>query len=158
MLVCVPPLFFLHGWHACQCSLSQHARSRSRCVRVSCCVSPSNSSKFPCVEIDTSTYAIPQQDAVKQWIACVPPGFKFHIKAFGIFTAPDKKTPVQSMPGAVTRTLPPSLQSKSSLSLADLPQDAVEALWERFTAVLRILEDAGKLGMVRAACSCVLLQ
>lgn len=40
---------------------------------------------FPCVEIDTSTYAIPRPEQVREWMSVVPPGFKFHIKAFGLF-------------------------------------------------------------------------
>ena len=41
---------------------------------------------FPCVECDTSNYAIPTPAAVERWIKCVPKGFKFHFKAFGLFT------------------------------------------------------------------------
>jgi len=41
---------------------------------------------YPCVEIDTSTYAIPRRDAVDRWVKATPAGFLFHVKAFGIFT------------------------------------------------------------------------
>lgn len=41
---------------------------------------------FPCVECDSSNYAIPSPAAVEKWIKCVPAGFKFHFKAFGFFT------------------------------------------------------------------------
>jgi uncharacterized protein YecE (DUF72 family) len=55
------------------------------------------SRSFPCVEIDTSTYAIPRQDQVREWLAAVPKGFLFHIKAFGLF-------PSRSItPGALPR-------------------------------------------------------
>ena len=40
---------------------------------------------FPCVEVDTSTYAIPQPDVVAKWAAATPAGFTFHVKAFGLF-------------------------------------------------------------------------
>lgn len=41
---------------------------------------------FPCVECDTSNYAIPSPMRVEKWLKCVPTGFKFHFKAFGLFT------------------------------------------------------------------------
>lgn len=41
---------------------------------------------FPCVECDSSNYAIPSPAVVEKWIKCVPAGFKFHFKAFGFFT------------------------------------------------------------------------
>lgn len=41
---------------------------------------------FPCVECDTSNYAIPSPTVVEKWLKCVPAGFKFHFKAFGFFT------------------------------------------------------------------------
>lgn len=41
---------------------------------------------FPCVECDTSNYAIPRPTVVEKWLKCVPAGFKFHFKAFGFFT------------------------------------------------------------------------
>ena len=41
---------------------------------------------FPCVECDSSNYAIPSPAAVEKWLKCVPAGFKFHFKAFGFFT------------------------------------------------------------------------
>lgn len=41
---------------------------------------------FPCVECDSSNYAIPSPAAVEKWVKCVPAGFKFHFKAFGFFT------------------------------------------------------------------------
>ena len=41
---------------------------------------------FPCVECDTSNYAIPSPIVVEKWLKCVPAGFKFHFKAFGFFT------------------------------------------------------------------------
>ena len=41
---------------------------------------------FPCVEVDTSNYAIPTIDQITKWVNTVPQGFKFHFKAFGLFT------------------------------------------------------------------------
>ena len=41
--------------------------------------------RFPCVEADTFTYAIPQPANVQKWAECTPPGFLFHPKLFGAF-------------------------------------------------------------------------
>lgn len=43
------------------------------------------SSQWPCVEVDTSTYAIPRAESTKKWIDATSPGFTFHVKAFGLF-------------------------------------------------------------------------
>ena len=42
--------------------------------------------RFPCVEADTFTYAIPQPANVQKWAECTPPGFLFHPKLFGGFS------------------------------------------------------------------------
>ena len=43
--------------------------------------------RFGCVEVDTSTYAIPSPATTRKWAAAVAaaPGFRFHVKAFGAF-------------------------------------------------------------------------
>lgn len=46
---------------------------------------PVYSKIFGCVEIDTSTYAIPRVNRINSWLKTVTPGFVFHIKAFGLF-------------------------------------------------------------------------
>ena len=35
--------------------------------------------RFPCVEADTFTYAIPQPANVQKWAECTPPDFLFHV-------------------------------------------------------------------------------
>ena len=41
--------------------------------------------RMPCVEVDTSTYAIPSADSTARWASVVPDGFVFHVKLFGLF-------------------------------------------------------------------------
>ena len=41
---------------------------------------------YDTVEVDSSYYAIPQERVVANWAARTPPGFVFHIKAFGLMT------------------------------------------------------------------------
>lgn len=54
-----------------------------------------------CVEVDTSTYAIPSQAHVREWEAVTPPGFVFHVKAFGLLSNRSIS------PGALPRTCAP---------------------------------------------------
>ena len=49
------------------------------------------STVFPCVECDSSNYAIPSRQRVERWLSCVPQGFIFHFKAFGFFTRKVRK-------------------------------------------------------------------
>ena len=42
--------------------------------------------RFACVECDSSSLAIPEPRKVERWCECVPAGFRFHFKAFGMFT------------------------------------------------------------------------
>ena len=59
--------------------------------------------RFPCVEADTFTYAIPQPANVQKWAECTPPGFLFHPKLFGAFCGQDVE--VGQLPCSV-RALP----------------------------------------------------
>lgn len=35
---------------------------------------------FPCVEVDSSCYAIPSASTTARWVRRTPPGFLFHFK------------------------------------------------------------------------------
>jgi len=59
--------------------------------------------RFPCVEADTFTYAIPLPANVQKWAECTPPGFLFHPKLFGAFCGQDVE--VGQLPCSV-RALP----------------------------------------------------
>ena len=57
------------------------------------------STRFGCVEIDTSTYAIPRQTVVAEWIKATPANFVFHIKAYGLFAS--RSVPPSALPGVL---------------------------------------------------------
>jgi uncharacterized protein YecE (DUF72 family) len=42
--------------------------------------------QFPLVEVDSSYYAMPAPQVAQLWAERTPPGFKFNIKAFRLFT------------------------------------------------------------------------
>ena len=105
--------------------------------------------RFPCVEVDTFTYAIPQPANVQKWAECTPPGFLFHPKLFGAFCGQDVE--VGQLPYRV-RALPSMggwrERLKERVSLARLPEDALEALWGCYHEALAPLQAAGRLGVV----------
>ncbi len=97
---------------------------------------------FDCVEVDSSYYAIPDAATVARWADRTPPGFTFHVKAFGLMTG-HRVTPEQ---------LPPDLRPGVA---ALLPNGGVAAdpalrarVFRRFRAALAPLRTAGKLGGV----------
>ena len=42
--------------------------------------------QFDTVEVDSSFYGLPTSDTARLWAERTPPGFVFHIKAFGMLT------------------------------------------------------------------------
>lgn len=56
---------------------------------------------FPIVELDSSFYAIPSQERVKQWLQNTPENFQFIVKAYGPLTQharrPDETTPIKQL-------------------------------------------------------------
>ena len=103
-------------------------------------------SVFSCLEIDTSAYAIPTTARVKEWTAAVPPGFLFHMKVFSLWTG--RAIPTNTLPREAVALLPSDMAQRPQVALADLPAAVVAKCWQRQHAVLDVLADAGKLGVV----------
>jgi uncharacterized protein YecE (DUF72 family) len=98
--------------------------------------------RFPIVEVDTSYYAIPAVETAAAWVDCTPDGFRFDVKAFGLFTG--HATAVNALPAE----LRPRLPAQRRVQRRDLPPDTVDALWARFHEFLAPIAAAGKLGVV----------
>lgn len=73
---------------------------------------------FPCVEVDSSCYAIPKPSTTAKWTQHTPPGFKFHFKAFGFFCS--RSAPANALPWQVRQHLPVHLQVSVLLGLKAL--------------------------------------
>lgn len=102
---------------------------------------------FPCVECDSSNYAIPSPAAVEKWIKCVPAGFKFHFKAFGFFTR--KSLPTSALPHVVRDELPEMfLRQQTSVTWEDLTQTQLLKLWNKYNSALLPAYEKNKLGVV----------
>jgi hypothetical protein len=102
---------------------------------------------FGCIEVDSSTYAIPAPADVSRWVAATPPSFVIHMKAFGLFC--NGRVALQQLPATVRQTVaPPSSSSSSSVTLESLGDDGRRELWRQFNAAVAPIHGASKLGAV----------
>ncbi len=100
-------------------------------------------SQFPVVEVDSSYYAIPNEQTAKQWVSRTPVDFVFDVKAFRLFT--QHQTAPNVLPKYVAQSLP---ANKKTVYYKDLPNELRDAVWSEFHAAIRPLKEAGKLGVV----------
>ncbi|GDY28736.1 DUF72 domain-containing protein [Gandjariella thermophila] len=103
-------------------------------------------SRFPLVEVDSTYYSPPAEQAVLAWRDRTPAEFTFNIKAFSLLTQHPTR------PASMYRDLRPAVEEaargRKNVYLRDLDRAVVDAVWERFVAALRPLHEAGKLGAV----------
>ena len=96
--------------------------------------------RFDTVELDASYYRLPEEETVRKWVERTPPGFLFHVKAFGMMT----RHPVR------LEQLPPDLRDRfqaDERGRVDRPSRALRAeVFARFHAGLEPFRQAGKLG------------
>src|SRR4051794_8599826 len=95
---------------------------------------------FDTVEVNSSYYALPTEEMAATWAQRTPPGFVFHVKAFGMMT----RHPVK------VEQLPPDMRSEvpfDDRGRVDHPSREVRALvFRQFMRALDPLRQAGKLG------------
>jgi uncharacterized protein YecE (DUF72 family) len=97
--------------------------------------------RFDTVEADSPFYAIPDASTTRLWAERTPPGFVFHIKAFGMMTRHEVSE----------RALPPQLkefphETDARGRVKHPSPDLVDASFDMFAAALEPLREAGKLG------------
>lgn len=103
------------------------------------------SSHFPCVEVDSSCYAIPHKDTVTKWTKQVCKEFLFHFKAFGLFCG--SAVQPNALPQVVRRDhFIPS--DAPPLDVAALPPAAVDQCWTLFNEALAPAFTSNHLGLV----------
>ncbi len=99
-------------------------------------------SRFDTVEVDSTYYAIPEQQTAWLWGARTPNDFTFHVKAYGALTGH----------AVDPRTLPPDIRraaaAPSGKSVYVKEPDVLRLIAERFREALVPLARAGKLGVV----------
>ncbi len=100
--------------------------------------------QFPIVEIDSTYYGLPEQMAVRHWVARTPPGFVFNVKAFRALTG--HQTPRHALAKGVQAMLPPEQRAADNVYYHNLPTEVRDELWRGFSDILLALDSAGKLG------------
>ena len=103
-------------------------------------------SQFPIVEVDSTYYFPPSERNAVLWIERTPKDFTFNIKAYSLLT--NHPTRRESLYADLRDELPKDLESKRNLYREQLPDEAVEEVWQRFHDALMPLHSAGKLGAV----------
>jgi len=99
---------------------------------------------FDTVEVDSSFYGLPTPATARSWAERTPPGFVFHVKAFGMMTRH----------GVRADRLPASLRTAHDLELDSRgrvthPSEALRGeVFALFSDALEPLRTAGKLGVV----------
>jgi uncharacterized protein YecE (DUF72 family) len=104
------------------------------------------SKRFPLVEVDATFYALPSERNAGLWAERTPDEFVFNVKAFGLMT--HHAVAVKSLPEPVREMLPEEAASKARVYARDLPDDAMNAVWDMFSGALQPLAAAGKLGAI----------
>lgn len=102
------------------------------------------SSHLECVEVNSTFYSMPRPEVVYGWLANTPPGFRFGVKVFALFSA--HTVPASALPPRFRRRVRASAQGKGRLGLSDLdPEDRLELI-EDLKRLATLIHDAGKLG------------
>jgi uncharacterized protein YecE (DUF72 family) len=101
------------------------------------------SSRFDTVEVDSSFYGLPRPEYARAWAERTPPGFTFHVKAYGLMTGHDVDE----------RSLAPELREYPYTVTArgrvrDPEPRMVEHAFELFLDSIEPLRAAGKMGGV----------
>lgn len=102
-------------------------------------------SRFDTVEVDSSFYAIPRREYAEAWARRTPPGFVFHVKAFGMMTGHEVDE----------RALPPEMRDvgyeyavTSHGRVRNPEARMVDHAFEIFSDAIRPLREAGRMGGV----------
>ncbi len=102
--------------------------------------------RFNLAEVDSTYYALPSRRNTERWSAAVPQGFRFNVKAFGLFS--QHPTKLTSIPKSFHHLLPPEIQKKPRLYYKDVPDEVSQELWRIFRGAIDPLRQAGKLGAI----------
>ena len=103
-------------------------------------------SQFPVVEVDSTYYALPPKRNSILWNERTPDGFRFHIKAYSLFTQHPAR--VDALPRDIREALQPGIAEQQRVYLRDVPAALVTELWDRFRDAIEPLDAGGKMGLV----------
>jgi uncharacterized protein YecE (DUF72 family) len=101
--------------------------------------------RFDTVEVDSAFYAIPKPEYALNWARRTPPGFTFHVKAYGMMTGhevDERSLHPELADGAFEYRLTPRGRVR------DPDERMVERAFELFLESIAPLSEAGKMGGV----------
>ena len=103
---------------------------------------------FDCVEVNSTYYALPSPRNATLWVERTPPGFLFHVKAYGLMTGHHPR--LDTLPAELRVMLPeaPPLRRRGELDREQFPREALDVCFTLFRAALEPLAAVGKLGYV----------
>ncbi|MGI9115382.1 MAG: DUF72 domain-containing protein [Chthoniobacterales bacterium] len=96
---------------------------------------------FNMVEVNSTFYSVPEVSMAVRWCESTPPGFIFDVKLHQLFS--HHSTPAKLLPLSLQRKLRLDKTARVALT-PEVQQD----LWESFCHPLRVLQAAGKLGVL----------
>lgn len=97
---------------------------------------------FQCVEVNSSSYAIPSIKHVQSWLDATPREFVFHFKALGLFCG--SKMDSSHIPASIREAHVLS----GMLDPDTLDTGIYDEIWTAFNTVLERVASAGKLGSI----------
>ncbi len=101
-------------------------------------------SRFPLVEVDATYYYPPSEANSVRWVERTDASFTFNIKAYSLLT--NHPTRPDSLYADLRESLSPI--TKRFVYREQLPDEAVDEVWQRFHDAIEPLHTAGKLGAV----------
>ena len=104
------------------------------------------SERFPIAEIASSYHFFPTRQNLTLWLDNPPPGFVFDVRAFSMFTG--HPTLPNSLPRSIREEHEELANHKGSLYMHHLPPKVADRLWEIFASLVKMVEEAGKLGVL----------
>lgn len=102
------------------------------------------SENFDVVEVDSSYYAIPSLRTVNLWAERTPPGFIFHLKAYGPLTC--HSADLVSMPVELRDMIPTESLKEKRIYLKN--REALAEAFRIFKSTLMPLKTAERLGVI----------
>src|SRR2546425_9900823 len=87
-------------------------------------------SQFPITEVDSTYYFPPSEKNSELWIERTPRDFTFNIKAYSLLT--NHPTKLDSLYKDLREALPKELGEKRNIYREQLPEEAVDEVWQRF--------------------------
>ncbi|MBJ6750209.1 DUF72 domain-containing protein [Geomonas anaerohicana] len=100
--------------------------------------------RFDTVEIESSYYQIPTLEMAQAWAERTPPGFLFHVKAFGALTG--HNIDPHRLPERLRAMLAPADLEREDLHVAE--PTLLKAMAQALVAALEPLKQAHKMGFV----------